>query len=80
MFIEIMMTEYILTEWKKAPNRSKRSYRAITDWQTGEPEMRRPLTRREVVRYKEFLKRHAPSHYKKLFPDDAPNNQNNTRQ
>jgi hypothetical protein len=70
MFIEIMMTDYILTEWKKAPNRSKRSYRAIGDWQTGEPEMRRSLTRSEVRRYKAFLKKHAPTSYRKLFPDE----------
>ena len=71
MFIEIMMTDYILTQWKKAPNRSKRSYSAIGDWQTDDPDVRRPLTHVEVIQYKAFLKQHAPSSYRRLFPDDS---------
>jgi hypothetical protein len=70
MFVEVMMTEYILTEWKKAPNRSRRSYTRMHDWQRDDDYGRRPLSRVDVKRYKLFLKRVAPSHYKKVFPEE----------
>ncbi len=70
MFVELIIAQYVLTEWKKAPNRSRRSYGRMSDWQGNDDWAKQPLSRADVQRYREYLKQHAPSHYKTVFPEE----------
>ena len=65
IFLEVMLADTILRQWKDCPNQSRSSYNSVS-W----PESR-PLSDKEVEALKALLRKHAPSSFEKLFPEEA---------
>ncbi len=70
MFIELMCIDAILRQWRKNPETPKKAYRLVSRWQDGRAADDKPLTSAEVAKYKALLKRHAPSSYYNIFPEE----------
>jgi hypothetical protein len=69
MFAELMFHYFALRKWKLNPAATKRQIGMLSSWNEDRPENYLPLSRAEVARMKRFLRKHAPSSYRKLFPE-----------
>ena len=67
MLYELMAIHSVLTAWKKNPDLSRRE---LGKWSEDSPFIDSPLTESEVEGMKSFLRKHNPTNYHKLFPDD----------
>jgi hypothetical protein len=70
MLVEVMMYDYVLRRWREDPKAPKRSYEAMASWQGARPENDQPLTLQEVESMKAWMKKHAPTSYFRLFPEE----------
>lgn len=70
MLYELMAYARILEAWKKDPNLSKREIGVWGHWQNENAQNELPLTESEVERMKSFMRRHNPTTYHKIFPED----------
>jgi hypothetical protein len=68
MFIELMATHSVLEKWKWNPLASKLEIGIWSHWREPTEENRLPPSHTEVLRMKRFLKKHAPTNYRMLFP------------
>jgi len=66
--IEVQLADLVLKKWKDNPQLAKRQIGLWSHWKTEGPENDEPLTTEQVDHYKQVLRKHAPSHYYKLFP------------
>jgi len=69
MFAEVMFNFFALKRWRANPAATKREIGLLSSWKEDRPENHLPLSRAEVAKMKEFLRRHAPSMYRGLFRD-----------
>jgi hypothetical protein len=67
MFAEVMFNFFALRKWKANPRATKRKIGLRLSWKTNTAENRLPLSVKEVRRMKQFLRKHAPSMYQRLF-------------
>jgi hypothetical protein len=70
MFIEIQAVFLVLRKWKESPAATRREIGIWAHWKEDREENDRPLSPMEVQRMKGFLRRHAPSSFIKLFPEE----------
>jgi hypothetical protein len=70
VFVEVLMYDYVLRRWRTNPTAPKRSYEAIYCWQDAKPENDQPLTHKDVESMKAWMKRHAPTGYFMIFPEE----------
>jgi hypothetical protein len=68
MLLELMATHSVLEKWKRCPPASKLEIGVWSHWRESTEENRLPLSHAEVFRMKRFLKKHAPTNYRMLFP------------
>ncbi len=71
MFIELMATHIVLEKWKRNPRASKMEIGVWSHWREPTEENHLPLSRADVLRMKRFLKKHAPTYYRRLFGGDV---------
>ena len=79
MFAEVMMACGYLYQWKKNPTATKRELNCCTGSDKDSPENDRPLTKKEVKEYKDFLRKHAPPCYRLKFKDEKKSKQKTSK-
>jgi len=70
MQIELQWVELILQAWKKNPYASRQDISqslGSVDADAAD----RPFSRGEIERMLAFVRQHAPSHFARIFPDEA---------
>ena len=72
MFVEIQAAYFVLRSWKENPGTTKRQIGVWAHWKEDRPNNDHPLSQVEVQRMKAFLRRHAPSSFYNLFPEEEP--------
>lgn len=70
MLYELMAITFVLRAWKKDPNLSKREIGVWSHWKDESAQNELPLTESEVERMKSFMRRHSPTTYHDIFPED----------
>lgn len=70
IFIEVMMTQAVLRKWIRTPLAAKRDYHFVSGWQTDDPDNDKPIPDELIESNKAFLKKHNPSGFDELFPED----------
>lgn len=70
MLYEIMAITSVLRAWKRDPNLSKREIGVWSNWQNDNPGNELPLSETEVERMKTFMRKHNPTTYHQIFPED----------
>ena len=63
MIIELQAMHLILKMHKQNPYITKREIGVWSSWKEDIPENNKPLSEREIERYKSYLKKHAPSNF-----------------
>jgi hypothetical protein len=71
MFIELQSTYFVLRSWKQDPAATKREIGVWDHWGQEREENDRPLSEAEVQEMKLFLRRHAPTSYFEIFPEET---------
>lgn len=70
MFAELQSTYFILMAWKKNSSLTKRQIGVMHHWKDDTEENNKPLTQEEVESMRRFLKKHNPTAYYELFPEE----------
>ena len=61
---------FILKKGVKDPKLTKREIGVWSHWKTDDPENDKPLSQKEVEKYKKIIKEKGPSTYHALFPEE----------
>jgi hypothetical protein len=67
VLIEVIACSRILEKWKENPTLTKQEIGVWSRWKEGGQNTGVPLSKKEVQRMKEFLRRVAPTEYARLF-------------
>ena len=71
MFAKLLATHLVLGKWKRNPTATKREIGVWAHWQEDWEENDCPLSQGEVQTMKTFLRRHAPTSYFAIFPEET---------
>jgi hypothetical protein len=70
MYGEVIAYFSILRRWRSDPHAPRRAYSFMCGWQDSRPENDLPLSDQEVTRIKAWMRRHAPTVYLSIFPEE----------
>jgi hypothetical protein len=70
MFIDLQAAYFILSKWKQSPAATKREIGVWAQWKEERKENNRPLSNSEVQKLIAFLRRHAPTSFFQIFPEE----------
>ncbi len=65
MYIELLAVEHAFRAWLRNPKAPANQLSLFLG-----DERDRPFTQEEILRMREFLKRHAPDTYRRMFSDE----------
>lgn len=69
MFFKLFSIYNRLEKWKGHPNATKREIGIVSVWMTPDPGNDQPISPREIGQMKNFLRKHAPTSFARLFGD-----------
>lgn len=70
VFIQLMAYNQILEKWKLDPTQTKHQIGGWSHWISGGEGTDVPLSEAEVDNMKSFMRRHGPTAFYRLFPED----------
>lgn len=70
MFVELLATRLVLQEWKQNPSLTKKQIGLWMHWMEDREENDHALSQAEFGQMKDFLRRHAPTTYFGIFPEE----------